>query len=68
MASASKKPAKAKPDKKAWRASVTFTPELHGTLEQLAKSKKVSVAWIVREAVDKYVADQWPLLAQGKEP
>jgi hypothetical protein len=27
----------------------------------LAKQKKVSIAWVVREAVDKYVADKWPL-------
>lgn len=68
MATAPKRSAKPKAENKAWRASVSFTPELHGTLEQLAKSKKVSVAWIVREAVEKYVADQWPLFAQGKGP
>lgn len=50
MAKAPKRPAP-RAEKKAWRASVSFTPELHGTLEQLAKSKKVSVAWMVREAV-----------------
>ena len=43
------------------RASVTFPPELYKTLESLAKNKKVSLAWIVREAAEKYVADQWPL-------
>jgi predicted DNA-binding protein len=45
------------------RASVTFPPELYQTLEDLAKKKKVSVAWIVRDAAEKYVADQWPLFA-----
>lgn len=44
------------------RASVTFPPELYRTLEEIAKQKKVSVAWVVREAAEKYVADQWPLL------
>jgi len=44
------------------RASVTFPPDLYRTLEQIAKQKKVSVAWIVRDAAEKYVADQWPLL------
>lgn len=68
MARAPNRPASPSAERKAWRASVTFTPELHGTLEQLAKSKKVSVAWIVREAVEKYIADQWPLFAQGKGP
>ena len=43
------------------RASVTFPPELYKTLEDLAKKKKVSIAWVVREAAEKYVADQWPL-------
>lgn len=43
------------------RASVTFPPELYQTLEQIAKQKRVSVAWVVREAAEKYVADQWPL-------
>ena len=55
------KPNRSAKPSKAWRASVTFAPELHATIDQLAKSKKVSVAWIVREAVEKYVADQWPL-------
>jgi hypothetical protein len=48
------------------RASVSFTPEAYKTVEDLAKKKKVSIAWVVREAVEKYVADQWPLLADLK--
>jgi len=35
------------------------------TLRDIADQKKVSVAWVIREAAEKYVADQWPLL--GKE-
>ena len=42
------------------RASVSFPPELYRTLEQIAKQKKVSIAWVVREAAEKYVAVQWP--------
>ncbi|HKD06476.1 MAG TPA: CopG family transcriptional regulator [Bryobacteraceae bacterium] len=49
------------------RASITFPPEVYRTIEDLAKQKKVSIAWVVREAVEKYVADQWPLLAPLKE-
>ncbi|AXW09999.1 hypothetical protein CJO90_05670 [Ralstonia solanacearum] len=45
------------------RASVSFPPELYATLERIAKEKKVSVAWVVREAAEKYVSDQWPLFA-----
>jgi predicted DNA-binding protein len=47
------------------RASVTFPPELYQTLEAIAKSKKVSVAWVVREAAERYVAEQWPLIGRS---
>jgi hypothetical protein len=46
------------------RTSVTFPPGLYKVLEDLAKQKKVSIAWVVRDAVEKYVADKWPLFAQ----
>lgn len=49
------------------RASVTFPPELYQTLEDLAKRKKVSLAWVVREAAEKYVADQWPLFSKTQQ-
>ena len=42
------------------RVSVTFPPELYSILVDLAKRRKVSVAWIVRDAADKYVAAQPP--------
>lgn len=57
----SKRPAPPKVRRKNTRASVTFPPELYSTLERIAKGKKVSVAWIVRDAAEKYVNDQWPL-------
>lgn len=43
------------------RASVSFPQELYESLEQIAQEKKVSVAWVVRDAIEKYVADKWPL-------
>lgn len=46
------------------RTSVSFPRELYETLEQIAHEKKVSVAWVVREAAEKYVADKWPLFGQ----
>lgn len=53
--------------RKTLRISVTFPRELSLTLEQIAKEKKVSVAWVVREATERYVGDKWPLFAnQGK--
>jgi metal-responsive CopG/Arc/MetJ family transcriptional regulator len=45
------------------RASISFPPELYATLERIAKEKKVSVAWVVREAAETYVSSQWPLFA-----
>ncbi len=48
------------------RTSVTFPAELYQNLEALAKRKKVSIAWVVREAAEKYVNDQWPLLGHSK--
>ena len=40
------------------RASISFPPTLYETLEDIAKQKKVSLAWVVRDAAEKYVADQ----------
>jgi metal-responsive CopG/Arc/MetJ family transcriptional regulator len=48
------------------RTSVSFPPDVYNTIEDLAKKKKVSIGWVVREAVEKYVTDQWPLLANLK--
>ena len=57
----SKRPVPKKSKRKSTRASVTFPSELFDTLERIAKGKKVSVAWIVRDAAEKYVNEQWPL-------
>jgi len=46
------------------RASVTFPAGLYAELERIAEEKKVSVAWVVRDAVEKYVAEQYPLFAR----
>jgi len=47
------------------RATITFPAELYATLEEIAKQKKVSLAWVVREATEKYLADKWPLLGNS---
>ena len=47
------------------RASVSLQPETYRTLEALAKQKRVSTAWVFRDAAEKYIAGQWPLLAAG---
>lgn len=48
------------------RATISFPPEVYRTLEVIAKEKKVSLAWVVRDATEKYIADKWPLFAQGE--
>lgn len=48
------------------RVSVSLPYGIHAELEQVARAKKVSLAWVIRDAAEKYVADQWPLLAQSK--
>jgi hypothetical protein len=40
------------------RASISFPSHLYETLEGLAKQKKVSLAWVVRDAAERYVADE----------
>ena len=45
-------------EKEPTRASVTFPADLYAELERIAEEKKVSVAWVVRDAVEKYVEAQ----------
>jgi metal-responsive CopG/Arc/MetJ family transcriptional regulator len=40
------------------RASISFPPDLYENLEGLAQRKKVSLAWVVRDAAERYVADE----------
>jgi metal-responsive CopG/Arc/MetJ family transcriptional regulator len=51
-----------KPKGKVARISVSFPLELYAELETRAKQKKVSVAWVVRDAAQKYVEEEYPLL------
>lgn len=46
------------------RATISFPPELYTTLEEIAKQKKVSLAWVVRDAAEQYLADKWPLFGK----
>ncbi len=43
------------------RVSVSFPKGVYAELEQIADANKVSLAWVVREAVEKYLKDRWPL-------
>jgi predicted DNA-binding protein len=43
------------------RLSVTIPVETYDSLERIAKKKKVSLAWVVRDAAERYVSDELPL-------
>ena len=47
------------------RATISFPPDIYESLELIAKGKKVSLAWVVREATEQYIADKWPLFRGG---
>lgn len=47
------------------RATISFPSDLYQILEGVARQKKVSLAWVVREAAEQYIADKWPLF-KGK--
>lgn len=47
---------------RAVRISASLPPDVYGTLTDIAKQKKVSVAWVIRDAAEKYITEQWPLL------
>lgn len=66
MSKPSAQPQKQQETQKSVRTSVSLSPELHDTLERMAKEKKVSVAWVIRDAAEKYVNEQWPLLQQER--
>jgi len=50
------------------RTSTSLPPEVCSTLQDIAKQKKVSVAWVIRDAAEKYIAEQWPPLESTHRP
>jgi hypothetical protein len=38
------------------RATISFPPDHYYTLEEIGKQKKVSLAWVAREAAESYVS------------
>jgi predicted transcriptional regulator len=51
--------------KRTTRLTVTLPPDQYGILFRMAKSKKDSASWVVRDAVDKYLAADTPLFNQA---
>lgn len=46
------------------RSSISFPFDVYQALESIAKEKKVSLAWVVREAAERYIAEKWPLFGR----
>lgn len=45
-----------------YRVSVSLTEDQHEFLSALAERKRVSIAWVVRDAVEKLIAQETPLV------
>jgi predicted transcriptional regulator len=52
--------------KKTVRTTVSLPSDDHADLERIAEGKKVSVAWVVREAIDRYLSAEAPLFRKKK--
>jgi hypothetical protein len=48
------------------RATISFPSDIYQTLEDMALDKKVSLAWVVRDAVEQYIELKWPLFKGQK--
>ncbi|MGA3934941.1 ribbon-helix-helix domain-containing protein [Ralstonia nicotianae] len=53
------------PAERTVRASVSFPEDQYAELESIAKEQHVSLAWVVRQAVQSYLQQRWPLLERG---
>jgi metal-responsive CopG/Arc/MetJ family transcriptional regulator len=40
------------------RATISFPSDVYETLKSVATGKKVSLAWVVRDAAEKYIANE----------
>lgn len=49
------------------RQSVSLTEEQHRQLSEIARQNRVSVAWVIREAIDRLLKEDMPLLHVGKK-
>ena len=56
------------PAERTVRASVSFPEDQYAELERIASLQRVSLAWVVREAVQSYLVARWPLLEGADAP
>jgi len=50
-----------------YRLSVSLSADQHRQLNEIARKNRVSIAWVVREAVERLLKDDLPLLHVGNE-
>ena len=50
------------------RASISFPAEIYQCIGEIARRKKVSVAWVVREAWKNTLRTKWPLFPSRNKP
>ncbi len=44
-----------------YRVSVSLTDDQHEFLSSLAERKRVSIAWVIRDAIERLIAEESPL-------
>ncbi len=49
------------------RSSISFPPDVYEALENIARGKKVSLAWVVRDAAEDYLAKNGSLLVKPRQ-
>ncbi len=54
------------PETSSVRATISFPSDIYYTLEDIAREKKVSLAWVVRDAAEQYIEGKWPLFKGQK--
>ena len=50
-----------KSEKSPHRLSISLSAEDHEQIAQIAEKNKVSIAWVVREAIERLLRDELPL-------
>ena len=53
-------------EKQSVRTTVSIPVDDHAELERISEKKKVSVAWVVRDAVDRYLNVEAPLFRRER--
>jgi metal-responsive CopG/Arc/MetJ family transcriptional regulator len=56
------KEAKQEADRSSVRTSVSLPQKSYREVERIAQRNRVSIAWVIREAVEQYVTEEAPLL------